>query len=130
MFDEKEISYLKSQRLARIATVSPDGQVDVAPVVFDLIEDRFLIHGHYLEKTLKYKNVQGGQTKVAIVVDDVESTQPWRPRGIKIHGVAELTTKDGRAHIEINPKEYWTWGIESPIFVDGKPVRQKRVRVE
>jgi hypothetical protein len=30
MFTEKEIAYLKSKRLARIATVSASGQPDVA----------------------------------------------------------------------------------------------------
>ena len=34
-FSEEEINYLQSQRLARIATVSADGQPDVAPVGFE-----------------------------------------------------------------------------------------------
>jgi pyridoxamine 5'-phosphate oxidase family protein len=32
MFSEPEVTYLKSQRLARIATVSKKGQPDVVPV--------------------------------------------------------------------------------------------------
>ncbi len=35
MFSDKEIQYIKSQRLARIATVSAQVQPDVAPVGFD-----------------------------------------------------------------------------------------------
>jgi pyridoxamine 5'-phosphate oxidase family protein len=35
MFSDKEIAYLQSQRLARIATVSKERQPDVAPVGFD-----------------------------------------------------------------------------------------------
>jgi hypothetical protein len=35
MFSDKEISYIKSQRLARIATASSELQPDVAPVGFD-----------------------------------------------------------------------------------------------
>ena len=35
MFSEKEIAYLKSQRLERIATVFNQLQPDVAPVGFD-----------------------------------------------------------------------------------------------
>jgi hypothetical protein len=31
-FTDEEIGYLRSQRLARIATVSPEGQPDVMPV--------------------------------------------------------------------------------------------------
>ncbi|MCG5217984.1 pyridoxamine 5'-phosphate oxidase family protein [Streptosporangium soli] len=34
-FSEAEIAYLRSQRLARIATVSADGQPDVVPVGFE-----------------------------------------------------------------------------------------------
>ena len=43
MFSEKEIAYLKSQKLARIATVSADGEPDVAPVGFTFDGQRF--HG-------------------------------------------------------------------------------------
>ena len=35
MFSEKEVAYIKSQRLARIATVSKKQQPDVAPVSFE-----------------------------------------------------------------------------------------------
>jgi len=35
MFSDEEISYIKSQHLARLATVGPDGQPDVVPVGFD-----------------------------------------------------------------------------------------------
>ena len=31
MFSQKQIAYLRSHRLARIATVSPDGKPDVVP---------------------------------------------------------------------------------------------------
>jgi len=34
MFSDKEIAYLNSQRLARIATASVEGRPDVAPVGF------------------------------------------------------------------------------------------------
>ena len=39
--------------------------------------------------TRKYKNVKDGNNEVAMVIDDLESVQPWRPRGIKISGNAE-----------------------------------------
>ena len=35
MFTDEEIAYIHSQPLARVATVSPDGQPDVAPVGFE-----------------------------------------------------------------------------------------------
>ena len=96
MFSEKESAYLKSQRLARIATVSKRLQPDVAPVGFDFDGRYFYVGGINLATTLKYKNVQGNP-RVALVIDDAESINPWRPRGIKIHGGAELTTHQGYA---------------------------------
>jgi pyridoxamine 5'-phosphate oxidase family protein len=42
MFSENEITYLKSQRIARIATASAQLQPDVAPVGFDFDGTYFL----------------------------------------------------------------------------------------
>jgi pyridoxamine 5'-phosphate oxidase family protein len=128
MFSEKEIAYLKSQRLARIATASKELQPDVAPVGFDFDGTYFYIGGLNLPKTLKYKNTQNNP-KVSLVIDDLESTNPWRPRGIKIHGIADLTAREGHVgaatYIRIKPKEKWSWGIEEPAIREGKPVMKK-----
>ena len=43
--------------------------------------------------TYKYKNIQVN-TQVAVVVDDLASVQPRRPRGIKIHDRAEIVERD------------------------------------
>jgi pyridoxamine 5'-phosphate oxidase family protein len=128
MFSEKEIDYLKSQRLARIATVSKELQPDIATVGFDFDGTYFYVGGLNLPRTLKYKNTQSNP-KAALVVDDVESVNPWRPRGIKIHGVTDLTTRQGYvgagSYIRIKPKETWSWGIEEPAIQAGKPVMKK-----
>ena len=44
-FTEEEITYLRSQRLARIATVDPEGQPDVAPVGFEFDGTYFYVGG-------------------------------------------------------------------------------------
>jgi pyridoxamine 5'-phosphate oxidase family protein len=128
MFSEKEIAYLKSQRPARIATVSSELQPDVAPVGFDFDGAYFYVGGIDLPRTLKYKNIQNNP-KVSLVIDDLESTNPWRPRGIKILGIADLTTRHGyvgtATYIRIKPKEKWSWGIEEPALREGKPVMLK-----
>jgi len=128
MFSEKEIAHLKSQRLARIATVSNQLQPDVAPVGFDFDGTYFYVGGINLAKTLKYKNVQNNP-KVSLVTDDLESINPWRPRGIKVHGIADLTTREGyvgtATYNRIKPKEKWSWGIEEPAIRNGKPVMKK-----
>jgi pyridoxamine 5'-phosphate oxidase family protein len=115
MFSATEVAYLASQRLARIATASQALQPDVAPVGFDFDGTYFYVGGRNIPTTLKYKNTQTNPY-VALVIDDLESITPWRPRGIKIHGLADRTTRDGYAgagtYIRITPQKKWSWGIE------------------
>ncbi|MCI0708849.1 MAG: PPOX class F420-dependent oxidoreductase [Chloroflexi bacterium] len=118
MFTEKEFAYLKSQPLARIATVGPDGQPDVAPVGFEFDGTAFYIGGHDVTQTHKYKNVQQGHDKVALVIDDLVSTSPWNPRGIRVYGTAELVKREGHVgagmYIRVIPQISWSWGVEGP----------------
>jgi pyridoxamine 5'-phosphate oxidase family protein len=128
MLSEKEIVYLRAQRLPRIATVSEDRQPDVAPVGFDFDGGYFYVGGINLPKTLKYKNIQKNP-KVALVINDLESISPWKPRGIKVHGIADLTTRKGyvggATYIRIKPKKKWSWGIDEPAIKEGKPITKK-----
>jgi pyridoxamine 5'-phosphate oxidase family protein len=79
-FTEDEVAYLKSQSLARIATVDADDQPDVAPVGFEFDGTYFWVGGRAPERTRKFLNVQAGHPKVALVIDDLVSTSPWTPR--------------------------------------------------
>ena len=131
MFSETEIAYLKTQPLARIATVSKDGQPDVAPVCFDFDGTYFYV-GRVMDlaKTLKFKNVQTNP-RVALVIDDLESLEPFTPRGIKVHGTADLVTREGYVgfgmYIRIKPTVIWSGGIEAPAFQDDKPIIKKTI---
>lgn len=118
---------MESQRLARIATVSSESQPDVAPVVFMFDGTRLYVSGLAIQRTMKYKNV-GVNPKVALVVDDLETIDPWRPRGIKIHGRARIVSggqAGAASHIEITPRVHWSWGIEAPAVDDGKALFKK-----
>jgi pyridoxamine 5'-phosphate oxidase family protein len=89
MISQKEIEYIKSQRLARIATAAPSIaspkeeqqgedtsiQPDVVPVGFDFDGDYFYVCGMNILKSTKYKNVLKNN-KVAIVIDDLKSVDP------------------------------------------------------
>ena len=136
LFSQKEIDYLKSQHLARIATAaarpsseeSGSLQPDVVPVGFDFDGDYFYIGGMNLLKSTKYKNVLQNN-KVAIVVDDLKSVNPWDPRGMKIYGTADIVTRQGgymdrtdhsNPQYRISPKKKWSWGIDGPVFVEGR----------
>lgn len=117
MFTEKEIDYIESQPLARIGTVSVGGQPDVVPVGFDFDGQRFYVGGKNMEATHKYKNVANENIQVALVIDDLVSVKPWRPRGIKIYGTAVIVERDGYAgpgpYLRITPTQYRSWGLDS-----------------
>jgi len=86
MFTELEVLYLDSQRLGRVATVDRDGQPDVSPVGYEFDGTYIYIGGHDLTTTHKYQNIEAGHDKVAFVVDDLVSVDPWHLRGIRIYG--------------------------------------------
>ena len=137
IFSRKEMDYLNSQRLARIATASAptlseeagSAQPDVVPVGYDFDGDCFYVGGMNLLRSTKYKNVLHNN-KVAIVIDDLKSVDPWDPRGMKIYGTADIVIRQGGymdrtghsnpQYIRISPKKKWSWGIDEPIFVEGR----------
>ena len=119
MLSEPEVQYLKTQYLARIATVSKNRQPDVVPVGFEFDGTYFWIGSRNQESFFKgnrYKNVKSGNEKVALVIDDLESIDPWRPRYIKIYGTAEVMDHSGRfgsgKYLRITPKITWSAGIK------------------
>ncbi|MCA9876205.1 MAG: PPOX class F420-dependent oxidoreductase [Thermomicrobiales bacterium] len=120
MFSAEELAYLRSQPLARLATVTPDGQPTVDAVGFQFDGDRFIIGGHNLSGSRKYRNVAAGNHQVALIIDDLAATDPWTPRGIKVHGVAEIVTRNGYFgpgdYVAITPEVAWSWGVVAPAF--------------
>lgn len=127
MFSEPEVKYLGEQPLARIATVSNIGRPNVPPVGFEFDGEYFYVGSvtqEILRSTPKYKNMKGGSKWVALTIDDLESVDPWKPRGIRINGTAEVVDRDGQfgngEYIRITPKAWWSWGI--PIVKKKKKV--------
>ena len=61
IFSRNEIEYLKSQRVARIATVSMledrSMQPDIVPVGFDFVGEYLYVGGMNILKSTKYKNI-------------------------------------------------------------------------
>ena len=96
VFSPAEIAYLQSQRLARIATAGRDGQPHVVPVSFryNPETDTIDVGGHGFAGRKKYRDVQANP-RVAIVIDDLASTDPWRPRMLEIRGAAEILPHGG-----------------------------------
>jgi pyridoxamine 5'-phosphate oxidase family protein len=98
VFSDKQLAYLTSQRLARFATASSKGQptVDAVGFVFDAQQQGFYIGRHNLSASRKYRNIAAGNRQVPVIIDDVASVQPWAPRGIKVHGTAEIVQREGQ----------------------------------
>jgi pyridoxamine 5'-phosphate oxidase family protein len=127
LLSEPETKYLKSQRLARIATVSKKGQPDVVPVGFEYDGKYFWIGSHSQDiffRTSKYRNVKNGNNKVSLVVDDLKSVDPWHPRCVKVYGTAEVMDHDGifgpGKYLRIKPSITWSMGIEGLNLKQGE----------
>ena len=131
MLSVLEIQYLKTQRLARIATASSQGEPEVSPVAFEYDGKYFYIGSHdqsIFFRTRRYKNIKNGNTRVCLVIDDLESIDPWKPRAIKVHGTAEVVEHEGifgkGSYLRITPRVTVSWGIE-PVK-DGQWYSKKR----
>lgn len=117
---DDEIAYLRSQRLGRLATVDPTGAPQNNPVGF-VVDDatgQIVIGGLALARSRKFRNVQQNP-HVALVVDDLVSTNPWTVRGVEVRGTAEaLTDVDpprpgmSREVIRITPEWIGAWGLD------------------
>lgn len=113
VFSDAELSYLTGgRRLARVATVGADGTPHVVPVgcSYDPEHDAIQVGGIELEKTKKFRDVQA-TGRAAVVVDDLASVDPWRPRGIEVRGKA-LAVAEPVAVIRIVPERIVSWGLE------------------
>ena len=114
VFTQPELRYLAGGRqLGRIATVGADGTPHVVPVawIYNAVRDAIDVGGHDLERSKKFRDVER-TGRAAIVIDDLASTDPWRPRGIEIRGRGEAIALPTPL-IRIYPERIVSWGIEA-----------------
>lgn len=116
MFSDQERAYLTEFRLARLATVDAKGHPHVVPTGFSFNpnDGTIAVGGHSMERTKKYRNAVANP-HVAIVIDDLASTNPWRPRAIEIRGLAEALPADDQhssAWLRITPTHVHSWGLD------------------
>lgn len=122
-FNEQEIAYLRTQPLARFATLSATAQPDVVPVAFELDGSVFWVggSGESVLATRKVRNVRHGSPKVALVVDDLVSIDPFIARGVRVYGEAEgpierVGMVGPGFYLRVTPRISWSWNL------DGAPV--------
>jgi pyridoxamine 5'-phosphate oxidase family protein len=119
MFTGAELEYLRSQRLGRLATLTPKGALQNSPVGFQVDAEAGVINiwGRDLGNTKKFHNV-AANGQVAFVVDDIVSLSPWTVRGFEVRGVAEALTGQDPPNpymsaevIRIHPKRIISWAL-------------------
>lgn len=122
-FTDAETAYLRSQPLMRFATASLTGRPDVAPVVFELEGDDILTAGFDIASTVRYRNVNENP-KATVVIDDLASTNPWSPRGVKVIGSCVIEQHGGGERFRISPNVIISWGINDTT--PGIPKMERR----
>jgi len=114
VFTEAELRYLGGgQQLGRLATVGADGTPHVVPVawIYNAARDTIDIGGSGLEESKKFRDV-ARTGRAAIVIDDLESTDPWRPRAVEVRGRGEAIAMP-TPMIRIHPERIVSWGLDS-----------------
>jgi pyridoxamine 5'-phosphate oxidase family protein len=120
VFTDAEIEYLTSQPLGRFATAGVDGKPHVVPVGlhYNAEHETIDVGGYNFGAHKKYRDVQANPW-VAIVVDDLVSTDPWTVRMIEVRGRGEPLTHGGGAlqdgfaeeMVRIHPVRIVTYGL-------------------
>jgi pyridoxamine 5'-phosphate oxidase family protein len=130
VFTPAEVEYLSGQRLARLATASRDGQPDVSAVGFGLDGDDIVSGGLDLTKTVRFRHLKTNP-QATIVIDDLASTDPWKPRGVKVRGHATVEDEGGTLRIRISPTTVWSWNINeaAPKHFAGA-IEKRQVRTD
>ena len=123
-FKRHEIEFMKAADLGRLATIQRDGTPQASPVGFTYNEElgTIDISGYNMAKSQKFRNLAHND-KVAFVIDDIASRDPWRVRCLEIRGTAQQAViaahRTGAAGdaldsavIRITPRRIISFGID------------------
>jgi pyridoxamine 5'-phosphate oxidase family protein len=122
-FKPHEIEFMQKAELGRLATIQSNGTPQNSPVGFTYNDalGTIDIPGYQMSKSQKYRNLAHND-KVAFVVDDITSRDPWRVRCLEIRGTAEqaeVPAASGAAGdqldtaiIRITPRRIISFGID------------------
>ena len=141
VFTEEEIEYLRSQTLARIATVGPDGHPHVIPVTFWFNEelDTIDIGGIAFGEGKKWRDAKQNP-KVTFLLDDTfGSGKDRQARALEVRGQAELHETGGNEinprfpnfapqFFRIRPKRIVSWGLDELAADEGFHQNARSVR--
>lgn len=98
-FTVEELEFLRSQRIARLATVGPSGWPHVVPVMYSIDEAGAL---EFDVDGVKLRNLSA-EPRAAMVIDAMGPK-----RGVAIQGTAELI---GPERARLKPTRKFSWGL-------------------
>ena len=135
-YTEDEIAFLRSRSdlgTGSLATVSSDGQPDVVAVSYEF-DDTFLYIGGLNQLTSrKYRNVVGGNSKVAFFLEFRDPQFPMSLQWMRIYGTADIVERKGRfdsvqthgaedreasQYLRIAPTISWGFNLEGRQFAE------------
>lgn len=137
-FTEKEIEYLRGQRLGLLATAGASCSPHVMPVGFRVSGkgDVTEIGGHGPGSSKKWRDLQANP-RVAFVVEDLQGVSPWLARGIEMRGRADLHDEGGverfgaggwdAAWLTVVPRRIVGWAIGGRAFSEAGRSRARSV---
>ena len=118
VFTEKELEYMGTQKLARLATIDSAGDPHVTPVGlhYNPETDTIDVGGHSIASTLKWAHARR-HPRVSLAVDDV--LPPWRPRSVLVQADAEILQEGGQSLgpgfspevMRLHPVRITSWGL-------------------
>jgi pyridoxamine 5'-phosphate oxidase family protein len=112
-----ELAYLATQRLGRLATIQPNGTLQISPVGFRI--NRALgvldIGGMNMAASQKFRNI-ANDDRVSLCVDDIAGVNPWRVRCVEIRGRGEALLEPTQPAIDgpiirVHPVRIIGWGL-------------------
>jgi pyridoxamine 5'-phosphate oxidase family protein len=99
VFSEAELEFLRSQRIARFATVGPSGWPHVVPVMYTMNDDGSL---DFDVDGVKLRNLEF-EPRAAMVVDAMGPK-----RGVAMQGRVELLAPE---RARLTPVRKFAWGL-------------------
>jgi nitroimidazol reductase NimA-like FMN-containing flavoprotein (pyridoxamine 5'-phosphate oxidase superfamily) len=117
-------NYLKSQRLGRLATITPKGLPHIVAVAY--VNDDTNLYFTTFTETKKVRNLHGN-CKVAFIVDDSGGSAGWRYVTVEGDGYVILDLENFDAARELLCEKY-------PVYLteewEIKPERNSIIRIE
>jgi pyridoxamine 5'-phosphate oxidase family protein len=98
LFTDAEQEFLRSQRVARLATVGPTGWPHVVPVMYKLNDEGAF---EFDADGVKLRNITA-EPRAALVVDGSPK------RGVAVQGHAEVI---GHERARLTPARKFSWGL-------------------